>query len=76
VLELLQAGDGSLTALDVNELEPLEGLLTVSEVAKPLDLEAYADDDGNGPFTAATDDVVVGRLDEHPFLPDDEDEER
>src|SRR4051794_412907 len=31
VLELLQAGDGSLSALDVPELEPLDGLLTVSE---------------------------------------------
>ena len=73
VLELLQAGDGSLTALDVNELEPLEGLLTVSEVAKPLDLEAYSDDDGAGPFSPQPDDQLVGRLDEHPF-PDDEDD--
>src|SRR5919107_5816168 len=48
VLELLQAGDGSLSALDVPELEPLDGLLTVSEVKEPLDLEAYADEDGAG----------------------------
>jgi hypothetical protein len=75
VLELLQAGDGSLSALDVPELEPLDGLLTVTEVAKPLDLEAYEDDDGSGPFAPAADDVLVGRLDEHPFLPDEEDEE-
>src|SRR5512147_1742634 len=33
VLELLQAGDGSLSSLDVPELEPLDGLLTVSEIA-------------------------------------------
>jgi hypothetical protein len=73
VLELLQAGDGSLAALDVPELEPLDGLVTVSEVAVPLDLEAFADDDGAGPFAPADDDLLVGRLDEHPF-PDDEDD--
>jgi hypothetical protein len=75
VLELLQAGDGSLSSLDVPELEPLDGLLTVSEVKEPLDLEAYADEDGTGPFTPAGADVLVGRLDEHPFTPDEEDEE-
>ena len=69
VLELLQAGDGSLSSLDVPELEPLDGVLTVSEVAKPLDLEAFEDDDGAGPFAPAADDLLVGRLDEHPFLP-------
>jgi hypothetical protein len=74
VLELLQAGDGSLAALDVPELEPLDGLLTVTEVAKPLDLEAFEDSDGTGPFTPAEDDQLVGRLDEHPFLPDDDED--
>ena len=74
VLELLQAGDGSLASLDVPELEPLDGLLTVTEVAKPLDLEAYADDDGTGPFSPDSDDLLVGRLDEHPFLPDDDED--
>ena len=73
VLELLQAGDGSLSSLDVPELEPLDGLLTVSEITEPLDLDAYADDDGAGPFTPGPDDLLVGRLDEHPFLPEDED---
>ncbi|BCJ56413.1 hypothetical protein Asp14428_78880 [Actinoplanes sp. NBRC 14428] len=72
VLELLQAGDGSLSSLDVPELEPLDGLLTVSEVKEPLDLEAFADEDGTGPFTPGPDDQLVGRLDEHPFLGDDE----
>jgi hypothetical protein len=72
VLELLQAGDGSLSSLDVPELEPLDGLLTVSEIATPLDLEAYAEDDGAGPFTPVDGDLLVGRLDEHPF-PDDDD---
>ena len=75
VLELLQAGDGSLSSLDVPEMEPLDGLLTVTEVAQPLDLEAYEEDDGSGPFAPAPDDVLVGRLDEHPFLPEDEDGE-
>jgi hypothetical protein len=75
VLELLQAGDGSLSSLDVPELEPLDGLLTVSEVSEPLDLEEYEDTDGTAPFTPRPDDQLVGRLDEHPFLPDDEDEE-
>ena len=75
VLELLQAGDGSLSSLDVPQLEPLDGLLTVSEVREPLDLEAYEDSDGAGPFAPAPGDQLVGRLDEHPFLPDDEDED-
>ena len=74
VLELLQAGDGSLSSLDVPELEPLDGLLTVSEIPKPLDLESFPDEDGTGPFTPGDDDVLVGRLDEHPFLPDDEEQ--
>ena len=73
VLELLQAGDGSLSSLDVPEMEPLDGLVTVTEVAKPLDLEAYEDDDGTGPFAPAEDDTLIGRLDEHPFLPDGDD---
>ena len=74
VLELLQAGDGSLASLDVPELEPLDGLLTVSEVREPLDLEAYADEDGAGPFAPQPDDMLVGRLDEHPFMSDEEDD--
>jgi hypothetical protein len=74
VLELLQAGDGSLSSLDVPELEPLDGLLTVSEVTKPLDLEAFADEDGAGPFAPTPDDLLVGRLDEHPYLSDEEDD--
>lgn len=74
VLELLQAGDGSLASLDVPELEPLDGLLTVTEVRAPLDLEAFDDADGAGPFAPAEGDQLVGRLDEHPFLPDEEDD--
>lgn len=75
VLELLQAGDGSLGALDVPELEPLDGVVTVSEVAAPLDLESFDDDDAVGPFRPASDDQLVGRLDEHPFLSSDAEDE-
>jgi len=71
VLELLQAGDGSLGSLDVPELEPLDGVVMVSEVTSALDLESFADDDSAGTFTPAGDDRLVGRLDEHPFLPAD-----
>ncbi|MFU8852540.1 hypothetical protein ACNAW0_16355 [Micromonospora sp. SL1-18] len=72
VLELLQSGDGSLSALDVPELEPLDGLVMVSEVGTPVDLESFDDDDPVGPFQPAPDDRLVGRLDEHPFLELDE----
>jgi hypothetical protein len=68
VLELLQTGDGSLGALDIPELEPLDGLVIVSEVSVPLDLESFDDDDSAGPFRPDAGDQLVGRLDEHPFL--------
>ena len=74
VLELLQAGDGSLSSLDVPELDPLDGLLTVSEITEPLELEAFEDSDGDGPFAPKEGDLLVGRLDEHPFLPDEEED--
>ena len=74
VLELLQAGDGSLSSLDVPELEPLDGLLTVTEIGEPLDLEEFEDSDGSGPFAPKDGDLLVGRLDEHPFLPDEEED--
>jgi hypothetical protein len=67
VLELLQAGDGSLGALDVPELEPLDGVVAVAEVADPLDLEEFEEDDGTGPFQLAGADRLVGRLDEHSY---------
>jgi hypothetical protein len=74
VLELLQTGDGTLAALDdVLELEPVDGVLTVSEVGKPLDPDAFADDDTAGPFTPAADEVVVGPLGDHYFFPDEDD---
>jgi len=66
VLELLQSGDGSLAALDVPELEPLDDAA--------VDLEAFDDDDPVGPFQPAAEDRLVGRLDEHPFLELDDEE--
>lgn len=75
VLELLQSGDGSLGALDIPELEPLDGVVAVAEVTEPLDLAAYAEDDGTGPFTVGAEDRIVGRLDEHPYLDIEGDEE-
>ncbi|GGM29473.1 MULTISPECIES: hypothetical protein [Micromonospora] len=74
VLELLQGGDGSLSALDVPELEPLDGVVMVSEVTEAVDLEAFDDEDPLGPFQPGADDRLVGRLDEHPFLADGETE--
>lgn len=74
VLELLQSGDGSLAALDVPELEPLDGVVMVSEVGAAVDLESFDDNDPVGPFQPAADDRLVGRLDEHPFLELDDEE--
>lgn len=67
VLELMQAGDGSLGALDIPELESLDGVVVVAEVTSPLDPEAYEDTDAAGPFGLGSDDRVVDRLDEHAF---------
>ncbi|MFF3866268.1 hypothetical protein [Micromonospora sp. NPDC001898] len=74
VLELLQSGDGSLSALDVPELEPLDGVVMVSEVDASIDLESFDDEDAVGPFQPAADDRLVGRLDEHPFLDQDDED--
>ena len=56
------------------ELEPLDGLLTVSEIVAPLNLDEFEDSDGTGPFAEREGDLLVGRLDEHPFLPDEEED--
>ncbi|WP_432973452.1 hypothetical protein [Dactylosporangium sp. CA-233914] len=68
VLELMQAGDGSLGALDIPELESLDGVVIVAEVETPLDPETYEDNDGAGPFALSAADRVVDRLDEHAFV--------
>jgi hypothetical protein len=68
VLGLLQAGDGSLAALDVPALEPLDGVVTVTEAAEPLDLSAAAETDASEFFLTGEGDRTVGRLDEHPYL--------
>jgi hypothetical protein len=75
VLELMQAGDGSLGALDIPELESLDGVVVVAEVVEPLDPEVYEDADGTGPFTVNAGDRVVDRLDEHAFGELDEEED-
>lgn len=68
VLGLVQAGDGSLAALDVPALEPLDGVVTVTEVAEPLDLTATGETDGAELFATGDGDRVIGRLDEHPYV--------
>jgi hypothetical protein len=75
VLELMQAGDGSLGALDIPELESLDGVVIVAEVVEPLEPETFDDADGTGPFTLNAGDRVVDRLDEHAFVDADDDEE-
>jgi hypothetical protein len=72
ILELMQAGDGSLGALDIPELESLDGVVIVAEVETPLDPETYEDSDGTGPFALSAGDRVVDRLDEHAFVDLDE----
>lgn len=67
VLELLQSGDGSLGALDIPELEPLDGIVAVVETTEPLDIDEFAETDATGPFQLAATDKLVGRLDEHPY---------
>jgi hypothetical protein len=71
----MQAGDGSLGALDIPELESLDGVVVVAEVVEPLDPEVYEDADGSGPFAVNAGDRVVDRLDEHAFGELDEEEE-
>jgi hypothetical protein len=80
LLELMQAGDGSLGALDIPELESLNGVVVVAEVGSGLDPESYEDSDGTGPFQLGDGDRLVDRLDEHAYVElegedEDEDEE-
>ncbi len=65
VLELLQSGDGSLGMLDVRELEPLDGVVIVAEVGRPLnDGSEEPDLDAEAPFRLGPEDRTLGRLDE------------
>lgn len=70
VLELLQAGDGSLGMLDLPELEPLDGVVIVADVKAPFNPEAHDQADAEAPFRMADADRIAGRLDEHE-LPDE-----
>ncbi|NUR95830.1 MAG: hypothetical protein HOV67_11300 [Kribbellaceae bacterium] len=74
VVELLQAGDGSLSALDIPELEPLDGIVAVAEVDTPLDPETFEETDGSGPFALSGSDRLIGRMDEHLHADDGESE--
>lgn len=65
LLELLQSSDGSLAALDIPELEPLDGIVTVAEVDKAFEPDDFAESDANGPYQLAGNDKLVARLDEH-----------
>ena len=63
VIELIREGDGSLSGLDVPELEPLAGVVALVEVEEALDHET---EDGAELFRVNPGDRVVGRLDEEP----------
>jgi hypothetical protein len=75
VLELMQAADVSLGALDIPELESLDGVVVVAEVDRALDPEAYDEADGTGPFALESGDRLVDRLDEHASIDLDDDDE-
>jgi hypothetical protein len=73
VLELLQSGDGSLGMLDLPELDPLDGVVVVAEVANAVgatDAEGGATATEDAAFRLGDADRVVGRLDERA-LPGD-----
>jgi hypothetical protein len=72
VLELLQAGDGSLAMLDLPQLDPLDGVVLVAEVDEAFNPDVE-DADAGRPFLLRGDDRVVGRLDERPFADLDDD---
>jgi hypothetical protein len=72
ILELLQSGDGSLGMLDLPELEPLDGVVIVAEVAEPLNPQAHEEVDAGSAFALAGSDRALGRLDERTVLDLDE----
>jgi hypothetical protein len=65
VYELLQTAGGSLSGLDVPELEARNGVLMVNAVAVPLE---FTDDPGSGeadlPFVCVPDSRMLLRIDE------------
>jgi hypothetical protein len=67
VLALVRDGDGSLAGLDVPELEPMAGVVTVVEVEAPLAPQPGATDTV-APFQLGADDLAAGRYDEPPYL--------
>jgi hypothetical protein len=69
VLELVGTGDGTLGSLDLPELEPLAGVVSVVEAARPLP-PGVAEPDL---FRVSPGERRVGRLDEQPFGIDEED---
>jgi hypothetical protein len=71
MLELVRDGEGSLAGLDVPELEPQVGVVTVLEVTEPLDLGA-AEADPAVLFRTGDGDRMIARLDEQPY-PEEED---
>ncbi len=64
VAELMQAGDGALGSLDVPELDPLGGVVTVTEVVAPLGPEELDDEDDSAPFVIGPDESILYRFDE------------
>lgn len=66
VLTLVQYGDGSLAGLDLPELEPLGGVVTVSAHAAPLELSTGGG--AAGLFAVGAQEEMLGRLDEQPDL--------
>jgi len=75
VYELFQKAGGSLTGLDVPELEARNGVLMVNAVAVPLD---FTDDPGTGeadlPFVVVPDHAMLLRIDEEMVDGDGDDE--
>lgn len=72
VVELMQSGDGALGSLDVPELEPVRGVVTVTEVVRPLDPAELDDEDDDAAFRLAAGDRVLCRVDEQAY--DEEDD--
>lgn len=67
VVELMQSGDGALGSLDVPELEPVRGVVTVTEVVRPLDPAELDDADDDAAFRLEPGDRVLCRVDEQAY---------